>query len=106
MKVNICGIPHKVICCTDEFDMDTHFGQIDYKKAIIKINEDISKEQQEEALCHEVLHGILVHIGKDELSQDEEFVQCLSNAIYQSFEVKMSNERMMELGYEDERKKV
>ena len=85
MKVNICGIPHKVIYCKDEFNTDTHFGQIDYGKAVIKISEDISKEQQEEALCHEVLHGILVHIGKGELSQDEEFVNVLSNAIYQSF---------------------
>lgn len=88
MKVNICGIPHKVIYCKDEFNTDTHFGQIDYGKAVIKISEDISKEQQEEALCHEVLHGILVHIGKDDLSQDEGFVQVLSNALYQSFEPK------------------
>ena len=85
MKVNICGIPHKVIYCKDEFDTDTHYGQIDYGKAVIKISEDISKEQQDEALCHEILHGILVHIGKGELSQDEEFVNVLSNAIYQRF---------------------
>lgn len=85
MKVNICGIPHKVIYFKDEFNTDTHYGQIDYGKAVIKISEDISKEQQDEALCHEILHGILVHIGKDELSQDEEFVNVLSNAIYQSF---------------------
>lgn len=85
MKVNICGIPHKVIYCKDEFNTDTHYGQIDYGKAVIKISEDISKEQQDEALCHEILHGILVHIGKGELSQDEEFVNVLSNAIYQSF---------------------
>ena len=88
MKVNICGIPHKVIYCKDEFNTDTHYGQIDYGKAVIKISEDVSREQQDEALCHEILHGILVHIGKDELSQDESFVQCLSNALYQSFEPK------------------
>ena len=86
-KVNICGIPHEIIYCDDNFNVDTHFGQIDYGRAIIKISNEISKEQQTEALCHEILHGILVHIGKHELAQDEEFVQCLSNAIYQSFEV-------------------
>ena len=91
MKVNICGIPHKVIYCKDEFDTDTHYGQIDYGKAVIKISEDISKEQQDEALCHEILHGILVHIGKGELSQDEGFVQCLANAICQSFLVKLDD---------------
>ena len=85
MKINICGIPHKVIYCNDEFNTDTHYGQIDYGKAVIKISENVSNEQQDEALCHEVLHGILSHIGKSELSQDEEFVSVLSNAIYQSF---------------------
>ena len=66
VKVNICGIPHEVVYFNDEFNSDnTHFGQIDYGKALIKISKDISKEQQDEALCHEVLHGILVHIGKD-----------------------------------------
>ena len=88
MKVNICGIPHKVIYCKDEFNTDTHYGQIDYGKSVIKISEDISKEQQDETLCHEILHGILVHIGKAQLSQDVGFVTCLSNAIYQSFEVR------------------
>lgn len=86
MKVNICGIPHNVVYVNDEFNnIDTHFGQIDYGKAMIKINKEVSKEQQNEALCHEMLHGILVHIGKEELSRDESFVQSLSNAIYQSF---------------------
>jgi len=85
MVINICGIPHKIIYCEDSFNTDTHFGQIDYGKAVIKLSKDISKEQQGEALCHEVLHGMLVHIGKEDLSQDESFVQCLSNAIYQSF---------------------
>lgn len=85
MKVNICGIPHNIVYVNDEFNTDTHFGQIDYGKAVIKISADISPEQQDEALCHEILHGILIHIGKNELSQDESFVQSLSNAIYQSF---------------------
>lgn len=92
MKINICGIPHEVIYVNDEFNIDTHFGQIDYGKALIKISKDISAEQQDEAVCHEVLHGILVHIGKGDLSQDEEFVQCLSNAIYQSFDPRIEEE--------------
>ena len=89
MKVNICGIPHEIIFCDDNFSTDTHYGQIDYGKAEIRISTNISKEQQGEALCHEILHGILVHIGKGELSQDEEFVNCVSNAIYQSFTPKV-----------------
>ena len=43
MKVNICGIPHKVVECEDKFNIDCHFGQIDYKPCEIRINME-SKE--------------------------------------------------------------
>jgi len=91
--VNICGIDHKIIEKEDVFNaVDTHFGQIDYTKSIILINSELSEQQKHETLCHEILHGILIHIGKTELSQDEEFVQCLANAIHQSFGVKLKED--------------
>lgn len=88
MIVNICGIPYKVIECSDNFDADTHFGQIDYKMAEIHINKDMAEEIKEEAICHEIVHGMLVHLGYNEQSQDEQFVQALGNAIHQTFELK------------------
>lgn len=87
-RVNICGIPYTIIYCEDNFDMDTHFGQIDYKEATIKINKNLSKEITEESLTHEIVHGMLIHLGYNENSQDEQFVQALSNAIYQTFSIR------------------
>lgn len=89
MTVNICGIPHTVIECEDHFDVDTHFGQIDYKACEIRINKDMAAEAKEETICHEMIHGILVHLGYSEQSQDEQFVQALANAIYQSFDIRI-----------------
>ena len=88
MKVNICGILHTVIECEDHFDVDAHFGQIDYKTCEIRINKNMATEAKEETICHEMIHGILVHLGYSEQSQDETFVQGLANAIYQGFEIK------------------
>ena len=88
MRVNICGVPHEVIECEDSFNDCTHFGIIDYKDAVIKINKNTTKELKKETLCHEILHGLLVHIGREDLSDDEAFVQSLSNAIFQTFDVK------------------
>lgn len=89
MKVNVCGMLHKVIECPDLFDADgTHYGQIDYGKCEIRINDGISKDNADETLCHEMIHGILVHIGRSDLSVDEAFVQALANAIFQGFVVK------------------
>lgn len=87
--VNICGIPHSVRLCSDNFTTDTlHFGEINYAHAEILINEDISPELQMQTLFHEMLHGILVQLGYSDESQDEQFVTALSNALYQCFALK------------------
>ena len=92
MKVNICGIPHKVVECEDKFDVDAHFGQIDYKACEIRVNKDMTEASKKETLCHEMVHGILIHLGYSEYSQDEQLVQALGNAIYQGFEIKIESE--------------
>lgn len=83
--INICGVPHTITECDDKFNVDTHFGMIDYAGCEIRINKGLTRAAKRETLCHEVLHGILIHIGRDDLSTDETFVQSLANAIYQSF---------------------
>lgn len=88
MTVNICGMPHKIIECEDNFNVDTHFGMIDYKELVIKVNKDMPEEAKKETICHEMLHGILVHLGYEEFSQNEQFVQALGNAIFQGFNIK------------------
>ena len=94
MKVNICGIPHKVIECEDRFDVDVHFGQIDYKACEIRINKDMTEASKKETLCHEMVHGMLTHLGYTNYSNDEVFVQSLANAIYQGFEIKVESEEV------------
>lgn len=90
MKVNICGIPHEVVEYDDIFNANAiHFGQINYKACKISISKDMTEEMKNEALCHEILHGILVHLGYGDQSNDEQFVQALASAINQGFVVKM-----------------
>lgn len=84
--VNICGIQHKVIECEDSFSADAvHFGEVDFKQAEIRINKNMAETVKSETLCHEIMHAILVHIGRADLSEDETFVQALGNAINQTF---------------------
>lgn len=92
MRVKICGVPHEIIECEDSFDVDAHFGQIDYKRCEIRINKDLTAETKKEVICHEITHGILVHIGYTDYAIDEQFVQALGNAIYQTFEVRYEND--------------
>ena len=89
MKVNICGIKHDIIECDDNFDADaTHFGQIDYKNGTIKINGDMPDVMKKETICHEMVHGMLIHLGYAKEAEDEQYVQALGNAIMQGFEIK------------------
>ena len=89
MTIAICGIPYTVTECEDHFDADgKHFGQVDFLKAEIHINKDMAEAVKEESLVHEIVHAILVHIGRSDLSEDETFVQSFANAINQTFEVK------------------
>ena len=89
MKVNICGIMHEIVECEDSFTSDAiHFGEIDYKACKIKIDKNMSVEAQEETIIHEMVHGMLVHLGYTEKSEDETFVQGLANAIYQGFDIR------------------
>ena len=89
MRINICGIPHEVVECEDVFDANQmHLGQIEFKDAKILINRNLAHAVKEATICHEVLHGMLVHIGRDDLSNDEQFVTALGNAIYQAFKVR------------------
>ena len=90
MKVNICGIEHRIVECDDKFDnTDLHLGQINYGIAEIRINKDLSYEMKKETLCHEMLHGILMHLGYDKEGHDEQFVQAVANAINEAFVIKV-----------------
>ena len=92
MKVNICGVPHEIIECSNDFDATGHFGQIDYTECRIKINKGMPEEMKKLTIIHEMVHGILHHIGQDELAEDEKFVCVLGNAIFQSFDLKGEQE--------------
>ena len=88
-KIMIMGIPHTIVFKEDAFNGDTHFGQVEYSKAKITLNADLNEALTEETLTHEVLHAIFVHMGREDLTNDERLVQCLSNAIFQSFKPKV-----------------
>ena len=89
MTITICGIPYTVTECKDNFDADgRHFGQVDFLKAEIRINKDMAEAVKTEALVHEIVHAVLVHIGRPDLSEDEVFVQAFANALNQTFDVR------------------
>lgn len=94
MIVNICGIPHKVIECEDNFNTDTHFAQINYSACEIRINKDMTDASKKENICHEMIHGIFFHLGYDDYADNEQLVQALGNAIYQGFEIKSESEEV------------
>ena len=88
ITINICGIPHAIIPCADNFTMDSHFAEINYTKAEIRVNQDMPETMQIQSIIHEWVHGALVMIGRNQESQDENLVQCLAMAINQTFTIR------------------
>lgn len=87
-QITICGIHYKIVPTKDVFDVDTHLGQINYITGEIRVNEKLQGEILYETLAHEIVHGILMYLGYEKESQDEQFVQALGNAINQTFKIK------------------
>lgn len=84
--IKICGVPYTITEHNDVFNGEAnHFGMIDPVGCEIRINKSLKDPSKQETLCHEITHGILIHIGRTDLSDDETFVQSLGNAIFQSF---------------------
>jgi hypothetical protein len=57
------------------------WGASHYRKVVIKIKAGIPPQHQAVTLMHEIMHGILTDIGKNDLSDDEPFVERLSEAL-------------------------
>ena len=89
-KINICGIPYAIIACPDRFNSDcVHFGEIKWKQNEIWIAEDVAEDLQIQTLIHEWVHGVLFNTGfPEDVRQNEQLVQCLAMAIYQTFQIK------------------
>ena len=86
MQVTICGIDYMIerVTVIDEGVEGIVQGQIHYSQGKILIKDGLPKQIEEEVLTHEIVHGILNHIGESELAENETFVQGLANGIYNS----------------------
>ena len=89
-KIKICGIPYKIkeVAVIDEPDEGVTQGKIIPSRSTILLKKSLPKHLKKSVLFHEILHGLLIELGYNELSENEILVQSLSNAMYQTFELK------------------
>ena len=87
MKVNICGIEYTVEEKPVNFGGE-NFGFVSYPDNKIIINSDMSDGMKKVGLFHEILHAMLFHIGRQDMSDDETFVISLSHAMASIFDMK------------------
>lgn len=88
--INICGVPHNIIYdnVIDEGSEGIISGKIIHSKCEIHLRKGLTPEYEKETLVHEMVHGILLHLGKAEMCNDEELVQLLACGIYNHFEIR------------------
>lgn len=90
--VKICGIPYQIIDKECIEGSGRVCGEITYDECVIKMREGMNPDYYRQTLIHEVVHGMLVMIGRNDLSEDETFVQSLALAISQTFDLKGEKE--------------
>ena len=89
MNVNICGIKHEIVETEDAFTSEAvHLGEIHFKDCKIFINKDVHEDMKAITICHEMVHGMLTHLGYQEQSNDEQFVQARARGRGQGFAIK------------------
>lgn len=84
-KVKISGIDYKIEVAEHRPADDEGgvlLGEITYHHAAIYINEDQSEQMRQATLIHEIVHGILHHMGS-ELNDNEKFVEGFSSGLHQ-----------------------
>lgn len=90
--VKICGIPYEII---DKEVIECNSGRcvglITYDEGRIEMRKGQHPDYYRQSLIHEIVHGMFVMIGRNDLSDDETLVQSLALAISQTFELKIEN---------------
>ena len=59
------------------------YGEIVYENNKIFLYEKLDQSEKEVTLLHEIIHGLLYFMGKDDLRNDEAFVTAFSENLYQ-----------------------
>lgn len=78
MKLRICGKNYDVIDC-ERNALQTLSGEINYNKLTIHIDKTLNKQQYDDTLLHEMIHGISTTC---ELDLTEKQVGILSSMLY------------------------
>jgi len=83
-SVDILGLTY-TIRIVPIIDKDTHtLGQIRYVEQEILLEDGMPEQRSNQTLMHEILHGILEQLGYDDLNENEERVQGIASALYQT----------------------
>lgn len=81
-KVTILGIEYDVVYLEDLIKREGLYGDINYNKQVIRIDNSMKNDRKIRTIIHEVLHGIMESLGYSEINYDEEKIQNISNALY------------------------
>lgn len=87
-EFNLGGVKWKVVYQDNIEDDSDCLGLCDYAKSKIYLanaikGKPVPRDLQEQVFYHELTHAILSTLGKEELSENEEFVQQFSLLLHQ-----------------------
>lgn len=93
-NVRILGINYSIEYIDNLLANESVYGEINYYKQIIRIDNSINNDRKNRTLFHEIIHGIMESLGYIDITYDEEKIQNISNALYLLLE---SNPKLLSL---------
>ena len=69
MQVEILGVNYEIKELDIIDENPNVLGQIVYQKQEIQIKKSLLKDMKNSTIIHEIVHGILIHSGKQELNE-------------------------------------
>lgn len=70
---------------TNDKEGETIWGEIDYERNTIFLNEDGNIDTKQATLLHEIIHWILYTSGQVKVNNDEGVIECLTNHLMMVF---------------------
>ena len=94
--IKIGGIIYDVVETDRLHSGNNYTAEINYRKSVIEISSNLSKQRKHRDFLHEIIHGIYDNLGYTE--HDEKVIDELAGALYQVIidnpEVFNSNEKI------------
>jgi hypothetical protein len=83
-SIRIGGIDYKIEHIQNLRDESGKLdARISHSQTVVQLDDDMSDQGSDQALLHEIVHGMLTQMGRQKIGRDEGLVDAFAYSLYQ-----------------------